>query len=105
MVAAPKPCGVPALCRRAEATLRSSDHRTFDVDAALCPHAQADEHCCGYFDASEGNRLQVQALPTSCRDLIFVGERYGFVYPRVDLVYAAIADEASKDGAPRDGCA
>ena len=65
--------------------LRSSDHRTFDVDASLC--SEAGGHCCGYYDAAKGNALQAQSVPFSCRDLLFQGELYGFVYPMLDFTF------------------
>ena len=75
-------------------TLKSSDHRTFDVDASLCSSTgdadakpSAAGHCCGYFDPSQNNTLSVQSVATECRDLLFVGELYGFVYPRIDFIY------------------
>ena len=72
-------------------TIHSSDHRTFDVDKSLCAGAGDDSYCCGYFDPAEANALKVVTNPTPCGSLVFKGEIYGFVYPRVDFIYAELA--------------
>jgi hypothetical protein len=87
------------------ATLRSSDHRTFDVDAALCtstvdvikvdlaaqasggPNVEDSSSCCGYYNPAQGNVLTPVVSPYPCRSLLFDGELYGFNYPRLDFVF------------------
>ena len=70
-------------------TIRSDAHRTFDVD--MCPSdidtEQGDQHCCGYFDPTIGDALQVQRVPFKCRELLFKGDLYGYVYPQVDFSF------------------
>ena len=52
-----------------------------------CMQYDDDDYCCGYFDPELDNKLRAQSVPYPCRSLLFQGELYGFVFPRIDFVF------------------